>query len=426
MAQHRTSGGAAPIPTDRHGNPVYDRAPLFNRTIWAYGFRSFFLSSAGYALVSILVWAAYWAGLWDIPQAVTAPEWHAHEMIFGVLGAAIAGFLLTAVPEWTGFPPRIGRSLALLFALWLLGRLGMWGLDVLPVWLAGVTNIAFFLLVAVWVTPCLWRDPNRRHRSFIWLMPLLGTAQLVCFVDWMGWENLTHWLEEPARRAINAGLHIYLIAIVLTVTRISMVLVPLALEEQNDTESLFRPIPPRRNLATATLIVFACADFIAPENAVTGWITLAAAAAQFDRMTDWHVGRVLLKPYVFMLYLTYLWLALGLAALGLDTLFFGRFAPEARHALTMGATGNALLLVFTVAGLSHTGRELVIPNPALAAVGFINLATALRVLTPPLFPDMYAEVAIMTASLFWAAAFAAYLIAFIPILTAPRIDGAPG
>ena len=420
------SAGAPPIPTDAHGNPIYDRNSLFNRTIWAYGFRSFFLASAGYAIICILVWAAYWAGFWDIPDAIPALEWHGHEMIFGVLGAAITGFLLTAVPEWTGFPPRTGRSLALLFCLWLLGRLGMWGVDVLPIWLAGVVNIGFFLLVAVWVTPCLWQDPNRRHRSFIWLMPLLGMAQLVCFADWTGWEDVRNWLEEPARRAINAGLHIYLIAIVLTVTRISMVLVPQALEEQNDTESLFRPIPPRRNLATATLILFACADFIAPQNAVTGWITLAAAAAQFDRMTDWHVGRVLLKPYVLMLYLTYLWLALGLAALGLDTLFFGQAASEARHALTMGATGNALFLVFIVAGLRHTGRELVIPNLALGAVGMISLATAFRVLTPHLHPDYYAGIAIMAASVFWTAAFAAYLIAFIPVLTAPRVDGVPG
>ena len=418
--------GAPLIPTDRHGTPVYDRHPLFNRIIWAYGFRSFFLASAGYAVISVLIWAAYWAGFWDIPEAIPALEWHAHEMIFGVLGAAIAGFLLTAVPEWTGFPPRIGRSLAALFGLWLLGRLGMWGADILPVWLVGSVNVGFFLLVAIWVTPCLWQDPNRRHRSFIWLMPLLGMAQLVCFADWMGWQGLSNGPEDPARRAINAGLHIYLIAIVLTVTRISMVLVPLALEEQNDSESLFRPIPPRRNLATATLILFALADFIAPQNAVTGWITLAAAAAQFDRMTDWHVGRVLLKPYVLMLYLTYLWLALGLAALGLDTLFFGQAALEARHALTMGAAGHALLLVFIVAGLRHTGRELVIPNPALVAVGLISLATTLRVLTPYVCPDYYAGISVIAASVFWAAAFAAYLFAFIPILTAPRRDGVAG
>ena len=239
-------------------------------------------------------------------------------------------------------------------------------------------------------------------------------------------EDLEAGTEDAADRALNGGLHLFLIAIVLTVTRVSMVLVPLALEEQGDTESRFLPIPPRRNLATATLVLFADADFVAPDNPVTGWIALAAAAAQLDRMTDWHVGRVLLKPYVLTIYLAYAWLALGLMGLGLGTLFGGDDTAAARHALTMGAAGSALLAVFIVAGLRHTGRDVVVPKPAVLAVALVSGATALRCLVPLAAPEVYLSLGIGGASALWSLAFLAYLLSFAPFLLSARVDGEPG
>lgn len=212
----------------------------------------------------------------------------------------------------------------------------------------------------------------------------------------------------------------------LTVTRISMVLVPLALEEQDDTQSRFMPIPPRRNLAVATLVLFAVADFIAPANAITGWIALAAAAAQLDRMTDWHVGRVLLKPYVLTIYIAYAWLAAGLAGLGLDALFGWDAFLASRHALTLGAASTAVMAVFMVAGLRHTGRDLVIPRLCFLAVLMISAATALRTIAPTFFPDTYVALGIGVSSLLWAGAFALYLYVFSPYLLSPRPDGVPG
>ena len=113
-----------------HGH--YDANPLFDRHIWACGFRSFFLAAAGYAVLAVVAWAVHWRGWLDIPAAIPPSQWHAHEMIFGMFGAAIAGFLLTAVPSWTGFPARSGRRLVLLFGIWVAGRICMWFADFVP------------------------------------------------------------------------------------------------------------------------------------------------------------------------------------------------------------------------------------------------------------------------------------------------------
>lgn len=414
-----------PLPT-ADGVVRYDSHPFFDRIFWAYGFRPFFLASACYAALSALAWAVFWLGPLELPSTIPAVGWHAHEMIFGALGAAICGFLLTAVPEWTGTPPRTGRWLALLIGLWLVGRAAMWFAAVLPLPLVAGLNFLLFPVLAVWIVPALWRDPNRRHRSFIAVVPMLALAQVLVFLGWLDWVELDFWAEDLAQRALNAGLHVFLIAIVLTVTRVSMVLVPLALDEQGDEDSRFMPIPPRRNLATATLIMFAIADFVAPDNAVTGWVALAAATAQLDRMADWHVGRVLLKPYVLTIYIAYAWLAAGLAGLGFANLFGGDDFAAARHALTMGAAGTALMAVFMVAGLRHTGRDVVLPRLAVAAVVFVSCATALRCLTPLFWPEQYAMFGIGAAAVVWSMAMAAYLVPFAPYLLRPRVDGMPG
>lgn len=411
-----------------HGNEPhhYDPHSFFDRVILAYGFRPFFILSALYGALTVLIWAAFWYGLVPLPEAIPTAEWHAHEMIFGFATAALAGFLLTAVPEWTLTPPRTGRWVALVVALWLAGRLTMLAAGVLPMELVAVVNLSLLPLLMAWTLPQIWAERLKRHRSFTAFLPALWLMQVVTYLGWLGWVEPQGWDELLSMRALNAGLLLFLVAVSLVVTRVSMVLVPLALEEQGDEESIFRPLPPRRNLAAATLIFFTIADFFSPGNAITGWIALAAAVAQLDRMADWHVGRVLMKPYVLVIYLSHVWLALGLAGLGFDALFGWDFFAASRHALGMGAASLAVMAVFVIAGLRHTGHEVVVAPPVLLAIVFLNLATALRVFIPSLLPEHYLHLAIGVSSLLWAAAFALFLVSFWGLLTRPRADGEPG
>lgn len=414
----------------------YDQIPLFNRTIFAYGFRPFFILSAGYGAFTVLVWAGFWYDLISLPDSIPVTQWHAHEMIFGFISAALAGFLLTAVPELTADPTLrnpggtkykhvMGRRLALVVGVWILGRLAMLMAGVLPLGLVAAINASFLPFLIYWTLPDLWRERQRKHRSFVYFLPALWVAQLLVYVGWLDLAP-DFWETDLAQRSLNAALHVFLIGISIVVTRVSMVLVPLALEAQNDDESEFRPIPPRRNLAAATLIIFALADFLIPENPIAGWIALAAAAAQLDRLADWHVGRVLLKPYVQMIYLTHVWMAVGLAGIGVHALMGWDYFAASRHALALGSASMAVLAVFVIAGLEHTGRSITVSKPVIASIILINIATGLRVLVPALLTDYYQPIAIGLASLLWALAFAVFLVSFWPALTKPRLDGEPG
>lgn len=414
----------------------YDHNPLFNRTMFAYGFRPFFILSAGYAALTVLIWAGFWYDLVSLPDSIPVTQWHAHEMIFGFISAALAGFLLTAVPELTADPTLrnpggttykhvMGRRLALIVGVWILGRLAMLMAGILPLALVALINVSFLPFLIYWTLPDLWRERQRKHRSFVYFLPALWVAQIMVY---LGWLDLVPsiWETGLAQRSLNAALHVLLIGISIVVTRVSMVLVPLALDEQNDEESEFRPIPPRRNLAAATLIIFALADFLIPENPIAGWIALAAAAAQLDRLADWHVGRVLLKPYVQVIYLSHVWMAIGLAGIGVHALAGWDYFAASRHALALGSASLAVMAVFVVAGLEHTGRSITVSKPVIGSVILINVATGLRVFVPALLPDYYQPIAIGLASLLWALAFVVFLVSFWPALTKPRLDGEPG
>ena len=415
----------------------YDDNPLFDRVILAYGFRPFFILSAGYAAVTVLLWAGFWYDLVSLPDSIPVIQWHAHEMIFGFISAALAGFLLTAVPELTADPTLrnpggtkykhiMGRKLALVVAVWILGRVAMLMAGVLPIWLVALVNIAFLPMLILWTVPDLWAERQRKHRSFALFLPALWLVQIIIYLGWLEVPLPDFWNEDLAMRGLDAALHVFLIGVSIVVTRVSMVLVPLALEEQDDEESEFRPIPPRRNLAAATLIIFGIADFLMPENPITGWIALAAAAAQLDRLADWHVGRILLKPYMQVVYMTHVWMAIGLAGIGIHALVGWDYFAASRHALALGSASLAVMAVYVIAGLEHTGRKIVVPKAVIASIILINVATALRVFVPSLLTDYYQHMAIGLASVLWAMAFVVFLVSFWPALTKPRPDGEPG
>ncbi|MBW7849492.1 MAG: NnrS family protein [Rhodospirillales bacterium] len=393
--------------------------PRFSGVVWAYGFRPFFMAAAGYGILTTVLTGLFLMGGLDPTLGMAPALWHGHEMLVGVVGAALAGFLLTSVPSWTATPPVTGPPLALLLAAWAAGRAAMWAAAWLPAWLLAAVDLLFPLALLWLVLPPVLADPTRRQRAFAVIL-LVQTAAVASFH--VGLMNPAGDLPE---RSLTALVNLFLLLIVVTVSRITAVVVNLALTEVGSTRR-FRPHPARQNLAAAAMAIYAAAEFAFPAHPVTGWIALAAAAAQCDRLSDWHVGRAVLKPYVAILYAAYAWMALGLFGVGLHHL--GAPLPEsaARHALTVGAMGSAVLAVFVIAGLRHTGRDLVVPPAAKAAFALVSAAAALRAGVPVFALDAHPGWALGGGSLLWAAALAAYLWHFAPLLTAPRADGKPG
>jgi uncharacterized protein involved in response to NO len=391
--------------------------------LWAYAFRPFFLLAAGYAIAIIPIWLfVLFGGVDPLPWA-SPGLWHAHEMIYGFMVAALAGFILTALPSWTATAPLCGRGLVLLVGLWLAGRGAMILAAVLPIELVAVVNLAFLPILCWLVVRAMIAARIRRHAGFVWAVGGLFLAQVVffsgsffegSFLENAGWGEI----------GLKSALLLMMVLIVLSTTRIAMVVVNFALE-QDGHDPIFRPVPPRRNLANFVMLLYLAVDGIFPGHTVGGWIALSAAVAQLDVMSDFHVGRVLRRSYVLGLYLGHGWIAVGFAGIGISTIWGMGLGTDFLHGLGIGAAGNAILTVMGIAGLRHSGRELRFPTGLFCALVLINLSAVLRVGGSYIDFIPY-DLIIGAASALWVLAFVFYLWVFVPKLLSARADGLPG
>jgi len=380
--------------------------------ILAYGFRPFFLMLPLAACAAVLPLPALWLG-WGDGTALPAGLWHGHEQIFGVLTAALAGFLLTALPSWTGKPPVTGRLLAVLVGLWIAGRLGFWFDVVLPPVVVAVLDLVFL--------PALLAAASRYGRPWEFILALAGLAA----ANTMFHLGRLELLSLPMDRALHAALNLFLVLIAIATGRILPVTLRSALIETGQSPQV-RLAPGRRHLSTATLLLFAAGELFAPAHAVTGWIALAAACAQADRMVELHHGRALLRPQVLPFYLAQGWMAVGLGGLGMTALGLDLDPVALRHALGLGAAALVALAVMSIVSLRHTGRPF--PLPAATGHAFIlaSLAAVLRIGVALAAPQHMPVWGVTVPSLLWAAAFLVWSIHFGPWLLRPRADGQPG
>ncbi len=382
-------------------------------TLFAYGFRPFFLVAAGYGIISIAFWTLAVTGWAALPGDGDPVAWHIHEMVFGFAGAALAGFLLTAVPDWTSTPAVTGRRLQALAALWLLARLAAWLTGVLGPAPMAVLNLTFLAAVASAVARPLWRGALGRHRVFLPLILCLIGVEAAVYAYWIAGD------PAEVRALLNGAVGIFLMLILAALGRISMVIVNLALDEDDRQSFLARP--PLRRFAMSVLAIFLVVDYMLPHSTTSGWAALAAAAAILNLLNDWHVRGAWRDLYVQALYLVHVFMALGLALIGASHLWLLYPAHFARHAFAVGAIGLSVLAVLTIAGQRHTGRALAchwrIRAPFLCLVG----AAGARIVPPWLGPDTIVPIGYELSSLLWCLGFALYLSLFWRFLTMPRV-----
>ena len=378
----------------------------------ALGFRPFFLLAGLAGAVLMVLWTLVWRGYLVVPAHYDAIAWHGHEMLFGYSTAIIAGFLLTAVRNWTGVATWTGRRLGLLVAVWLLARLMPW-LGGVPSWLLGLVDVVFLPLVAVSLYAPLWQGQNRMNRVFVPLLLLMGLANLLSHLQLLG---LAAGLGDMRRVMLDLVIGI----IVLVAGRVMPFF----------TRNVLPGFEPgghrwveRSTLVALMLIVLTDALPMFP----AWWSALlwfAFAAVQAIRLSGWFDRRVFTIPVLWVLHVGYLWLVLGalLTALGELGLFP---AASALHALTVGAIG-----VFTVGMMSrvargHTGRPIDVPGSITVAFVAMNAAALVRVFGTAWLGSAYAVWVDMSAVL-WTLGLGMFAWHYLPILLRPRIDGKPG
>ncbi len=392
--------------------------PTASPVLLAYGFRPFFLLTAAYAILVVPGWLGFLFGGWPLPVGWSPLKWHSHEMLYGLVPAAIAGFLLTAVTNWTGVPPLKGRHLLALVALWLAGRLLMWTVAWMPGWLVALVDLAFLAVLAGYLAQVLVRHGNRRNLVMVVVLSLLLTGNLLMHLGFItGRPGLLYTGEQ-----LGGNLILLLMAV------IAGRIVPAVSSNWlrihgGDPERIIRSAWTDR-IALISLGLLIPLDALGAPAILTGGAVLAAALANSIRLWQWHGWLVWREPLLWILHLAYLWIVLALllrAAAALTDML-----PPSLWQHTLGAGGMGILIlgVMTRVALGHTGRPLKLVRYGLGIYLAIIAAALLRLLAAAQLIDY--RLGVILAGVAWTLAFVLFLVLYWPILSSPRADGRPG
>lgn len=378
-----------------------------NSALWNLGFRPFYLLASLFGAVSVLGWALQYSGL--LPWAwLQGPLWHGHEMLFGFTLAVVAGFLLTAVRNWTGVDTPSGLPLMALAALWLAGRL----LAPWPLW-AALANIAFPAALAAAIAVPLYRARNLHNAFFPLLLLGMGLLSGLWHMALLGYADL------PPRLMLLLGLDVMLFIMVLVGGRV----IPMFTNNGVPGASAVRHALVER-LAPVSVLLLLAADLLQLPPAAIAAVTLLAALVHGLRLLLWRPWRTLRVPLVWILHIAYAWIVIHLLLRALSAA--GWVAEShAHHALTVGAIGGLTLGMMTRTARGHTGRMLVADGWELACFLLIQAAALSRVFGGLISAALYLP-SIVASGLLWSAAYGLYAVRYWPVLSRPRIDGRPG
>lgn len=379
-------------------------------------FRVFFPAAGVFAAIAVPFWTVAFLNGWSVEGAVTIRFWHAHEMYFGYAVAALAGFLLTAMPNWTG-RPGLGRpGLPVLFGLWMLGRLAIAASVAFDLPLLALLDILFPVALVAYATGVILRAGNRRNLIICVLILILVLADLAFHL------SLLEVLSTSPRVALDAVLNVFLLLLVLIGGRV----VPAFTRNALAVTGRGRPMRTFRWLDAMALVSTACilpVDLLAPETHGAAAVTLVAAVANTLRFLTWQTERTLGSPILWVLHLGYLWVVTGLYMKGLAAALPGLAGLVWVHALSVGAIGTMTLAIMTRAALGHTGRPLHVAPPIVVAYLLVTVAAVARISAPELPGDWYMP-AIAAAGTSWTLAFVLFLYVYLPLCAAPRVAAA--
>ena len=392
--------------------PARPETPPVAHPALALGFRPFFLLAGVAAALGMLLWMAMWERGTPLGNGYGLIEWHAHEMLFGYGVAVVAGFLLTAVRNWTGVNTLTGLPLGGLALVWVAGRLLPWLAEWLPAPLIAGLDLAFLPLLAGSLTGPLWQGTQRANRIFVPILWLMAGANLLFHLQPLG-------LAHTAQRGTDAMLVLLVLLIALIGGRVIPFFARSALPGFQA-----RRFEAAEQASLWVLGALALSLAAWPSPWLVGLLAGLAALAQALRLCGWHDRRVWERPILWVLYTAFGWVVVGLALLALAA---GGWVPGglARHALTIGGIGVATLGMMARVSLGHTGRPMQPARWVEASFLALNAAAALRVFGPLFAPERYTLWVGVSGGL-WVLVFLVFLYHHGPILVHPRPDGQPG
>ncbi|MBW7849456.1 MAG: NnrS family protein [Rhodospirillales bacterium] len=380
---------------------------LLAAPVWRSGFRPFFLGGAIYGPLALAAWLVALSA----PPGVAVPPtvlWHGHEMLFGFAAAIVAGFVLTALPSWAGTPEVSGGRLMVLAALWLAGRMAMWGgAGLWPALAAGVDLLLVPVLLAM-IAPGLLAAVDRRFAVLLPILAAMAAGNAVYHGATLAGDHVL------AHRALVWSTDVLVVLFAVVGGFLTPVFTRTTVA---GLENAVVASPAIERLAGATLLLWVAADTMVPDSWPSGIAAAAAAVAHGMRLWGWRGWRTGRVPVLWVTHVAYLWLVLALALQALSDLGAPWPGTVALHAFTVGALGLMMMGLMSRVVLRHTGRP-VQPGPLMVAAFWVMmLAAPVRVAAGILADDRWLAV----SALLWGLPFIAYLFAHGAFLVRPSL-----
>ena len=384
-----------------------------NNAVLNLGFRPFFAAAAVFAVFSMTVWMGVYVfgGQWPL-AGLSAVSWHAHEMLYGYGMAVIAGFLLTAVKNWTGVQTLHGMPLLLLFLLWLTARvLLLLGDAGMLVWAAVADGLFNLSLLAALCWPVF------KVRQFK-QVGILSKIMLLMLANLLFYAGVLEWYPWGVQAGLTSGVYLIMALIFVMSRRV----LPFFIERGVDQPAT---LTNRAWLDGASLLLFLTfwiADIVEPDSLLVAWLAGALCVLHALRLANWYAAGIWGKPLLWVLYLAYVAIAIGFA-LKVAVYVFGISPFLPLHAFTYGGVGLFTLGMMARVTLGHTGRNILEPPAAVVWMfGLLVIGSVVRVALP--FFDVAHYVLWMGVSqVLWILAFSLFLWVFLPMLFRPRTDG---
>jgi uncharacterized protein involved in response to NO len=379
-------------------------------SVLTQGFRPFFLAAGLWSMTALAIWIAMLTTGITLPSRFDPLSWHIHEMLFGFVMAAVAGFLLTAIPNWTRRLPISGLPLALLVGLWSLGRLTCLVSALIPAWLATAADLSFpAVLVAVAAREII-AGRNWRNLPLVVPVSILSVANLLMHLE-------TDGFAVPA----GLGWRLGLAAVVILISVVAGRIVPsftrnwLVKRGASDLPSVHGVID---RIALGILHLGLLLWVFYPDSRGVGALLLLGAALNLWRLLRWRGIATGAEPLLVVLHIGYGWLVIGAALLGLTTLGVDVPLSAAIHALTAGTVGTMILAVMTRTTLGHTGRALTANRITGLIYILVGLAAVVRLAAA--FDADWSMPLLVASACFWIAGFGLFVLSYGRFLLKPR------
>jgi len=381
----------------------------------AYPFRLFFLLTSGFTAVAMALWLAALSGYPPLVPVASPSTWHAHEMLYGLVVAAIAGFLLTAMTSWTGAAPLRGQGLAALALVWLAGRT----CNLLaPPLLALLADQLFLLSLAVYVAQVLWRHQSRRNTVLALGLFVLAGGDAVVHAGLLLHDG------QLSRMGLVLGFDVITLLMVIIGGRIIPLFTNNWLRARDATPAARIPLAALELGAIISVVVLAAASLLPLHPAVVAVAAGTAAVLNGWRLLRWRGWRTAAEPLLWSLHVAYAFIVVALLLRAVSAVHGLAIATLWQHALGVGGIGLMILAVMTRVSLGHTGRAMVLPRGMALAYWALIIAALMRVGTAITW--IPATGGLLISGSLWIAAYASFVIFYWPVLSRPREDGKPG